>query len=106
MSPTEPRTLRDRFAIWFTLERQWPIALGVSLLLGLWVGEVLEPFALGIPAYAFYFVFSGIAQQLGLIGIEGSRVIFWASAVLWLYLFCSVLFYIAIVLARELGEDA
>ncbi len=96
----------DVLGDWFTVERQAPIVGGVVLLLVIWVGEVIEPFALGLPAYAFYFPLSGLGQQLGLVGIEGSAVLFWASAVAWLYLFCSVVLLAAIWATNRVGEEA
>ncbi len=84
---------------WLTVERQAPIVGGVLLLLVLWLGEIVTPFVLGIPAYAFYFLFSAPAHELGLVGPEGSMAIFWTGAVLWLYIFCAVLFSIALALS-------
>lgn len=102
MSDAEPTSLLDGLEPWLTVERQAPIVGAVLLLLVLWIGEIVKPFVLGVPAYAFYFLFSGPAQTLGLVGQEGSMAIFWTGAVLWLYIFCAVLFYIAMALASTL----
>jgi hypothetical protein len=106
MGESGPQGIASVLDAWLTVERQAPIVLGVLLLLGLWVGNVVEPFALGIPSYAIYFLVSGLGQHLGLVGIEGSRTIFWASAVLWLYVCCTVLLAVSIAVARTFGESA
>lgn len=81
---------------WLTVERQAPIVGGVALLLILWLEELIEPFALGIPAYALYLPLSELGRRLGLVGLEGSTVLFWVSAVTWLYLFCGALLAVAL----------
>ena len=89
---------------WVTLERQAPILGGVALLLVLWVGGLIEPFALGLPAYAIYLPLSELGRRLGLVGIEGSAVLFWVSAVTWLYIFCTVTLAVAIWAKNRTGE--
>ena len=73
------------------------------LLLSLWVGEIIDPFILGIPAYAVYFVLSEPLKQLGVLGIEGSPALFWISAIIWLYLFCAGALYVAMALGDLRG---
>ena len=104
MSGTAPSDALPPLGDWLTVERQAPILGGVALLLLLWVGELIEPFALGLPAYAIYLPLSELGRRLGLVGIEGSAMLFWVSAVAWLYLFCAVLLGVAIWAMNSLGE--
>lgn len=104
MRASSPTDISGSPGGWLSLERQGPILAGVLLLLGLWRWEVIEPFALGLPAYAIYVPLSEVGRQLGFVGIEGSQALFWVSASVWLYLFCAVALFVTIRLTSRFGE--
>ncbi|MDY7082598.1 MAG: hypothetical protein SXQ77_09395 [Halobacteria archaeon] len=79
---------------WLSLENQAVVVLGVAVLFALWWSELVTPFLLGLPSYAVYLPLSGALQAVGLIGIEGSTTVFWISAFVWLYVFCSCVLWV------------
>lgn len=89
---------------WLSAQRQATILFGVGLLFALWLSGTIEPFILGLPTYLIYFVLHTPLEAVGLVGIEGSPTIFWASAFLWLYCFSAGMLYVAVKIDSLIGE--